>query len=72
LWGANAGTKAIFDALNIIYKECDKRGFLKLTLSSLVVTLGGVLLMVVALAGVVAVPLGLRLLEIPAQSAAAC
>jgi membrane protein len=70
LWGANAGTKAIFDALNIIYKEREKRGFLKLTLSSLAFTLGGILLMVVALAGVVAVPLGLRLLEIPAQSTA--
>ena len=28
LWGANAGTKSIFDALNIIYKEREKRRFL--------------------------------------------
>ena len=28
LWGANAGTKAIFDALNIIYKEREKRSFI--------------------------------------------
>ena len=31
LWGANAGTKAIFDALNIIYKEREKRSFIGLT-----------------------------------------
>ena len=29
LWGANAGTKAIFDALNIIYKEREKRSFVQ-------------------------------------------
>ena len=28
LWGANAGTKSIFDALNIIYKEREKRSFI--------------------------------------------
>ena len=33
LWGANAGTKAIFDALNIIYKEREKRSFIRLTLA---------------------------------------
>ena len=32
LWGANAGTKSIFDALNIIYKEREKRSFIELTL----------------------------------------
>ena len=30
LWSANAGMKAIFDALNIIYDEEEKRGFIKL------------------------------------------
>src|SRR5262249_43458318 len=38
LWGANAGTKAIFDALNIIYKESEKRSFIGLTLRSLLFT----------------------------------
>jgi membrane protein len=61
LWGTNAGTKAIFDALNIIYKEREKRGFLQLSLRSLAFTVGAIALVVVALAGIVAVPVALKL-----------
>jgi uncharacterized BrkB/YihY/UPF0761 family membrane protein len=70
LWGANAGTKSIFDALNIIYKEREKRSFISLTLYSLTFTLGAIALAVVAMAGIVAVPVALKLLGIPAKSAA--
>jgi membrane protein len=69
LWGANAGTKATFDALNIIYKEREKRSFVRLTLWSLLFTLGAIALVLVAVAGIVAVPLALKLLGIPTQSA---
>jgi membrane protein len=68
LWGANAGTKAIFDALNIIYKEREKRSFIGLTLRSLLVTVGGIALALLAMAGIVAVPIALKLLGIPQQS----
>ena len=68
LWGANAGTKAIFDALNIIYKEHEKRSFLELTFKSLLFTIAGLVLVLVAIAGVVAVPLALKLLGIPKES----
>jgi membrane protein len=68
LWGANAGTKAIFDALNIIYKEREKRSFVRLTLWSLAFTLGGIALVLLALAGIIAVPLALGLLAIPEGS----
>ena len=71
LWGANAGTKAIFDALNIIYQETEKRGFIQLTLLSLAFTIGSILFVLVALASVVAVPVALKLLNIPDQSGAA-
>ena len=71
LWGANAGTKAIFDALNIIYKEREKRSFLELTFKSLLFTIAGLVLVLVAIAGVVAVPLALKLLGIPKESGAA-
>jgi membrane protein len=64
-WGANAGTKAIFDALNIIYKEREKRGFFQLTFKSLLFTLAGIALIVIAITGVVAVPVALKLLGIP-------
>jgi membrane protein len=65
LWGANAGTKAVFDALNIIYKEREKRGFVILTLWSLASTLGAILLGLMALGGIVAVPVALKLLGVP-------
>jgi membrane protein len=68
LWGANAGTKAIFDALNIIYKEREERSFVRLTLQSLLFTLGAIALMLVALAGIVVVPVVLKLLGIPEAS----
>jgi membrane protein len=70
LWGTNAGTKAIFDALNIIYKEREKRGFLKLTLYSLTFTIGAIALALVSLVGIVAVPLVLKMLGIPEHSGA--
>ena len=30
LWSANAGMKAIIDALNVVYDEKEKRSFVKL------------------------------------------
>jgi membrane protein len=71
LWGANAGTKAIFDALNIIYKEREKRGFIHLTFKSLLFTLAGLAIVIIAIAGVVAVPVALKLLGIPQESGTA-
>jgi membrane protein len=70
LWGANAGTKSIFDALNIIYKEREKRSFIGLTLRSLLFTLGGIALVLLAMVGIVFVPVALKLLGIPPQSGA--
>jgi membrane protein len=65
LWGANAGTKSIFDALNIIYKEREKRGFIQLTLRSLAFTLGAMTIVLLALGGIIAVPVALKLLGVP-------
>jgi membrane protein len=65
LWSANAGMKAIFDALNVVYQEREKRGFLKLNAISLAFTLAGMTLVALALGVMVALPpaldaLGLR------------
>jgi membrane protein len=57
LWSANAGMKAIIDALNVVYDEREKRGFVKLTLVALAFTLGGIAFIIVALAAVVIFPL---------------
>ena len=40
LWSANGGIKAIFDALNVVYGEKEKRGFIRLNATSLAFTLG--------------------------------
>ena len=56
LWSASKGTKALMTATNIAYDEEDDRGFLKVNLIALALTLFLILLAVVASAGMVAVP----------------
>lgn len=57
IWSANAGVKAIIDALNVVYEEPEKRGFFKLNLISLTFTVGAVATVLLAIGAVVAVPL---------------
>jgi membrane protein len=57
LWSANAGMKAMIDALNVIYGETEKRGFLKLNLLSLALTLAGLVFLLLAIAAVIVLPL---------------
>lgn len=57
LWSANAGMKAVFDALNIVNDEDEKRSFVRLNLTSLSFTLGAILFIIVALAGIVVLPI---------------
>lgn len=62
LWSANAGMKAIFDALNIVYEEEEKRSFVRLTLESLLFTLGAIAFLLVALGAVIVLPILLNFL----------
>ncbi|GJD51180.1 hypothetical protein OPKNFCMD_3932 [Methylobacterium crusticola] len=62
LWSANAGMKAMFDALNIVYEEDEKRSFIQLNLRSLAFTVGALLFVVVALFGIVVLPVVLNFL----------
>ena len=57
LWSANAGMKAIFDALNIIYDEEEKRGFVWLNLVSLFFTFCAIAGVLMAVGAVVVFPL---------------
>ena len=57
LWSANAGMKAIIDALNVAYEEKEKRGFIKLNLVSLAFTLSAIASLMLALGAVVLLPL---------------
>lgn len=56
IWSANAGVKAIFDALNVAYGEDEKRGFIKLNAVSLAFTVGILAFLIFAIAGVAAIP----------------
>lgn len=57
LWSANAGMKAMIDALNVVYEENEKRGFIRLNLVSLAYTIAAVVAMLVAVGAVVITPL---------------
>lgn len=56
LWSSNAGMKSLFDALNVVYHEHEKRSFVRFTLTALAFTLGAIVFVIVALLAVVAVP----------------
>jgi membrane protein len=60
LWSANAGMKAIMDALNVVYEEKEKRSFFKLNLVSLAFTLAAIGTLLVALTAVVVHPVALN------------
>lgn len=55
-WSANAGVKAVFDALNVAYGEDEKRSFIRLNLTSLTFTLGILVFAVLAIGAVAAIP----------------
>lgn len=67
LWSANAGMKAIIDALNVVYDEPEKRGFIRLTLVAFAFTLGGLAFVIVALGAVVVAPLVLAWLGVESR-----
>jgi membrane protein len=66
---ANSGVKAIFDALNNVYGEEEKRSFIKLNIITLFVTLGIVAFILLTLAAVVAVPFALTYIPLPGVTA---
>lgn len=65
LWSANAAMKALFDTLNIIYGEQEKRSFVRLNAISLAFTFAGIAFVLLALSAVVVVPVVLNYLGLP-------
>ena len=59
LWSANAGIKAVMEALNVIEDEEERRGFFRLNLVSLTFTAGAILFLLLAIGAVVAFPLAM-------------
>jgi membrane protein len=69
LWTTNSGVKALFDALNIVYGEEEKRSFLKLNAVTLLVTLGIIVFVLLTLAAVIALPVVLNYISLPGVTA---
>lgn len=60
LWSANAAMKSLFDTLNVVYREPETRGFIKLNAISLLFTGGAILFALLAIAAIVVVPVVLQ------------
>jgi membrane protein len=56
IWSANAGVKAMMDALNVVYDEEEKRSFVSLNLVSLTFTLGAIVMLLIAMSAIVVLP----------------
>jgi membrane protein len=59
VWTANAGTAALFDGLNVVYGEREKRNFFTRRLLTYVFTFLGVIFITLTVAILVAIPLAL-------------
>ena len=65
LWSANGGIKAIFEGLNSVYEENEKRSFIKLNAISLALTLATLTFVIVSLLTITVVPTLLSFLGLP-------
>ena len=70
IWGANAGVKAVFDALNVAYGAKEERGFFRLNLISLAFTAGAIAFVLLALVSVVVVPISIHYIGLDAAAEA--
>jgi len=62
LWSTNAAMKSLFDTLNIVYGEKEKRSLIKLNAVSLTFTVAGVAFVLIAIGAVVVLPVALKYL----------
>jgi membrane protein len=68
VWSANAGVKAVIDALNVAHEQRETRGFIHLNLVSLAFTSGAILALLLMVSAVVALPLALDHIGLAADS----
>lgn len=64
LWSANAGMKAIIDALNIVYGVKELRSFVRLNIVSLAMTVAAIVGLLLAIAAIVVTPIVLSFLPL--------
>ena len=68
LFSANAAMAALFDALNVVYDEREKRSLLRFYATTLLFTIGGILFILVAIVGVVILPLIMKFVGLAATT----
>jgi membrane protein len=68
LWSANGGIKAMFEGLNAVYEENEKRSFIKLNAISLALTLAAVAFVIASLLTITVVPKLPSFLNLPGIS----
>ncbi len=61
LWTANGGMKALIEALNVAWYETEKRGFIRLNLESLALTLGAIALIILMVVTITVLPVLARI-----------
>jgi membrane protein len=64
LWSANSGIGALFDALNVVYGENEKRSIVRFYATTFLFTIGAVLFVVAAIGAVVVLPVVLKLVGV--------
>ncbi len=70
-WSGSRGMLALLEAMNIVYEEPERRGFFKLNAMALLFTLGGIVLVIIAVLAIVAGRSVLTFLGLGAWSASA-
>jgi membrane protein len=68
LASANSGIAALFDALNVVYNEREKRGFVRFYTTTFLFTLAAIVFVNMAIIGVIVLPLALRFLGLANQT----
>jgi membrane protein len=64
LASANSGVAALFDALNVVYNEREKRSLVRFYATTFLFTLAGIVFLIVAIVGVVVVPVVLNFIGV--------
>lgn len=64
IWSANAGTAALFDGLNVVYEETERRNFFTRRLLTYAFTALGVIFLTLTIAILVGIPLALDWLDL--------
>ncbi len=69
LWSSNQGIKGLFDALNVVYHEKEKRSLVRRTLITLGFTFSAILFIIIAMSAIVVVPIVLNFLGLGGSAA---